>query len=88
MQKNSKIYNIGNNAPLPLITFIETVENDLGKKAEKNFYALCKMVMWSQPMQMYVGLWMTLGINLILSSHEGLVSLLSGIENFMERTDK
>jgi len=32
-----KIYNIGNNAPLPLMTFIETVENALGKKAEKNF---------------------------------------------------
>jgi len=37
MQKNSKIYNIGNNALLPLMTFIETVENALGKKAEKNF---------------------------------------------------
>ena len=32
-----KIYNIGNNAPLPLMTFIETVENALGKKAKKNF---------------------------------------------------
>ena len=32
-----KIYNIGNNAPLPLMTFIETLENALGKKAEKNF---------------------------------------------------
>jgi nucleoside-diphosphate-sugar epimerase len=32
-----KIYNIGNNAPLPLMTFIETIEKALGKKAEKNF---------------------------------------------------
>jgi len=32
-----KIYNIGNNAPLPLMTFIETIEEVLGKKAEKNF---------------------------------------------------
>ncbi|WP_121627463.1 NAD-dependent epimerase [Poseidonibacter antarcticus] len=32
-----KIYNIGNNAPLPLMTFIETIENALGKKAEKNY---------------------------------------------------
>jgi len=32
-----KIYNIGNNAPLPLMEFIETLENALGKKAEKNF---------------------------------------------------
>lgn len=32
-----KIYNIGNNAPLPLMTFIETIEEALGKKAEKNF---------------------------------------------------
>ncbi len=32
-----KLYNIGNNAPLPLMTFIETIENALGKKAEKNF---------------------------------------------------
>lgn len=32
-----KIYNIGNNAPLSLMTFIETLENSLEKKAEKNF---------------------------------------------------
>ena len=31
------VYNIGNNAPLSLMTFIETLENALGKKAEKNF---------------------------------------------------
>ncbi|MDQ7068734.1 MAG: NAD-dependent epimerase/dehydratase family protein [Sulfurimonas sp.] len=31
-----KLYNIsGNNAPLPLMTFIETIEDALGKKAEK-----------------------------------------------------
>ena len=32
-----RIYNIGNNAPLSLMTFIETIEDALGKKAEKNF---------------------------------------------------
>ena len=32
-----RIYNIGNNAPLPLMEFIETLEAALGKKAEKNF---------------------------------------------------
>ena len=32
-----RLYNIGNNAPLPLMTFIETIEGALGKKAEKNF---------------------------------------------------
>ena len=32
-----KIYNIGNNAPLSLMDFIETIENSLGKKAKKNF---------------------------------------------------
>ena len=32
-----RLYNIGNNAPLPLMTFIETIENALDKKAEKNF---------------------------------------------------
>ena len=32
-----KIYNIGNNAPLSLMNFIETLENALAKKAEKNF---------------------------------------------------
>lgn len=32
-----RLYNIGNNAPLPLMTFIETIEDTLGKKAEKNF---------------------------------------------------
>jgi len=32
-----RLYNIGNNAPLPLMTFIETIEDALDKKAEKNF---------------------------------------------------
>jgi len=32
-----KIYNIGNNAPVALMEFIETIEHALGKKAEKNF---------------------------------------------------
>jgi UDP-glucuronate 4-epimerase len=32
-----RIYNIGNNAPLSLMTFIETLEDALEKKAEKNF---------------------------------------------------
>ncbi|MBU1674125.1 NAD-dependent epimerase [Patescibacteria group bacterium] len=32
-----KIYNIGNNAPVSLMEFIETLETSLEKKAEKNF---------------------------------------------------
>ena len=32
-----RIYNIGNNAPVSLMGFIETIENALGKVAEKNF---------------------------------------------------
>jgi UDP-glucuronate 4-epimerase len=32
-----KIYNIGNNAPLALMTFIETIEKALNKKSTKNF---------------------------------------------------
>ena len=32
-----RIYNIGHNSPLPLMTFIETLEEALGMKAEKNF---------------------------------------------------
>lgn len=31
-----RIYNIGNNAPVNLMKFIETIENTLGKTAEKN----------------------------------------------------
>ena len=31
-----RIYNIGNNTPVPLLTFIETLEKYLGKKAIKN----------------------------------------------------
>jgi len=31
------VYNIGNNAPVSLMDFIETLENSLGKKAVKNF---------------------------------------------------
>ena len=32
-----RIYNIGNNNPVELMHFIETIENNLGKEAEKNF---------------------------------------------------
>ena len=32
-----KLYNIGNNTPLSLMKFIETIEDALGKKAEKNY---------------------------------------------------
>ena len=32
-----RLYNIGNNAPLSLMTFIETIEEALGKEAKKNF---------------------------------------------------
>jgi UDP-glucuronate 4-epimerase len=35
-----KIYNIGNNQPVELTTFIETIENVIGKKAQKNFMGL------------------------------------------------
>ncbi len=31
------VYNIGNNAPLSLMEFIETLENTLGKEAKKNY---------------------------------------------------
>lgn len=31
-----KVYNIGNNQPVELLTFIETIETALGKKAQKN----------------------------------------------------
>jgi UDP-glucuronate 4-epimerase len=31
-----KIYNIGNSQPIELLTFIETIEQSLGKKAQKN----------------------------------------------------
>jgi UDP-glucuronate 4-epimerase len=34
---NYNIYNIGNNAPVSLMEFIETLEDALGKKAEKNY---------------------------------------------------
>jgi len=32
-----KVYNIGNHEPVELMTFIETIENALGKAAKKNF---------------------------------------------------
>jgi len=35
-----KIYNIGNNSPVELMEFIETIENVLGKKAKKEFFDL------------------------------------------------
>lgn len=35
-----RLYNIGNNQPVELLTFIETIEECLGRKAEKNFLPL------------------------------------------------
>jgi UDP-glucuronate 4-epimerase len=35
-----KVYNIGNNAPVNLMTFIETLEKHLGQEAQKNFLPL------------------------------------------------
>ena len=35
-----KIYNIGNNKPVKLMDFIETLENALGKKAVKEYYPM------------------------------------------------
>ncbi len=35
--KNFNIYNIGNNAPVSLMDFIETLEASIGKKAKKEF---------------------------------------------------
>jgi len=32
-----RIYNIGNNQPVPLMTYIETIERAVGKEAKKNF---------------------------------------------------
>jgi UDP-glucuronate 4-epimerase len=35
-----RIYNIGNNEPVQLMEFIETIENAVGKKAEKNMMGM------------------------------------------------
>jgi len=35
-----RIYNIGNNQPVPLMRYIEVLENCLGRKAQKNFLPL------------------------------------------------
>lgn len=35
-----RVYNIGNNAPVDLVKYIETLENCLGKKAERNLLPL------------------------------------------------
>lgn len=35
-----KIYNIGNNAPVNLMDFIQTLEKSIGKEAKKNFMAM------------------------------------------------
>ena len=37
-----KIYNIGNNNPIPLMQFIETLEDELGLKAKKEFVEMQK----------------------------------------------
>ena len=35
-----RLYNIGNNQPVPLVKFIETIEQELGKTAQKNMLPL------------------------------------------------
>jgi len=35
-----RVYNIGNNEPVELMTFIETIEEAIGKKAEKNMMGM------------------------------------------------
>ena len=35
-----RVYNIGNNEPVELMAFIETIENAVGKKAEKNLMGM------------------------------------------------
>jgi len=35
-----RVYNIGNNEPVQLMEFIETIENSVGKKAEKNMMGM------------------------------------------------
>lgn len=35
-----RIYNIGNNQPIPLMDFINAIENALGKKAQKEFHPM------------------------------------------------
>lgn len=35
-----KLYNIGNNSPVELMTFIEVIEKALGKTAQKNFFPM------------------------------------------------
>ena len=34
------VYNIGNNQPMPLMHYVEVLENCLGRKAQKNFLPL------------------------------------------------
>ncbi|MDH5767165.1 MAG: hypothetical protein OEZ38_14215, partial [Gammaproteobacteria bacterium] len=35
-----RVYNIGNNEPVQLMEFIETIENAVGTKAEKNYMGM------------------------------------------------
>ena len=35
-----RVYNIGNNEPVELMEFIETIENAVGKKAQKNMMGM------------------------------------------------
>ncbi|MGX5173706.1 NAD-dependent epimerase [Aliikangiella sp. IMCC44653] len=37
---NYRVFNIGNNAPVKLMDFVEAIENAVGKKAKKNFMPL------------------------------------------------
>jgi UDP-glucuronate 4-epimerase len=48
-----KLYNIGNNSPVELMTFIEVIEKALGKTVEKNFFP-CSLEMSYPLMQMWM----------------------------------
>ncbi len=69
-----RLYNIGNNAPLSLMAFIETLENALGEVAEKNMLP-SKLGMWFLLLLMSVILLMSLTISQIRNWLMGLVSL-------------
>jgi UDP-glucuronate 4-epimerase len=78
-----RLYNIGNNQPVPLMEFIETIENVLGKKAKKEFFP-CSLEMFHLLLPM-LKIWNQISaLNQIHQLKRGLKNLWNGTLIIME----
>ena len=71
-----RIYNIGNNSPVSLLDFIETIENELGKKAKRKYVPM-------QPGDVH-STWADVSSLFQLINYVPVTPLDKGVRNFVE----